>query len=500
MSVFIVLLFAGQMITGTDIYFALLNSLFVILFTGAVNQAGGLYYASGSYIFFNGLFLSILDVVWKVFLLEPGEAHLASPNLTMLVYSGGMAGMWAAVWASKRLTPRKALLSNFVNPNTMMQSALGCFVLGSLFIVAFGSGIQKGGSFAAAASETNRFPQFAIMLATLHEIRVSGGKRAWNWLVITQLVILFSLGVISTSKEGMFQGPVTWAITAIAYRFDFKPKLLLLVGLFTAFMLYYMVPYSQYVRTFRDKDNLRSANQAVALEYIFKLNQVRELYRENNDDPAIYTAGPHFYNTSQGLVDRLGAIAMDDALVDRTGQGYVYGLYPTYHGIVNTVPTFIWPEKPKFFTGNEYGRELGVVSPDDQTTGIAFSPQADAFHEAKWFGIFLVMPLICFAYFLANDSFAGSLKDSPWPLLLVVLASHLAPEGNLGGMLLQVVEGSIGILFMAVVIRYFLPVIVRVLTGGERTVVRRTIDFRLGAQPLRRPDAPKPAGAGSSTP
>lgn len=141
-----------------------------------------------------------------------------------------------------------------------------------------------------------------------------------------------------------------------------------------------------------------------------------------------------------------------------------------------------------------------MLGSDDYTTGIAFSPEADAFHEGKWLGIFVVMPLICFAYFLANDSFAGSVKDSPWPLLLVVIGSHLAPEGNLDGMLLQVVEGSIGIMFMAVIVRFVLPTVVRVMTGEERTVVRRTRDFRLASRPLVRPTPAEPATANSSNP
>ncbi len=493
MMVFTALLLVGQVAVGTDPLFAVLTTLFLMLFTGAVNRGGGLFYASGAYIFFNGVLVCILGLVWKTLLLEPGQAHIDAPVTTMAVYCGGMGGMWLAVWASKRLTPKKGYLSSFVSQEIMMQSAIGCLILGSVLILAFGSRTQTGGTFGAALNEVNRFPQFAIMLATAYEIRASGGRRAWNWVVILQVAIIFALGVIYTSKEGMFQGPVTWGITAVAYGFNFRPKVLVAGAAFVFIMLFYMVPYSQYVRSFRDKDGSRVANQATALEYIFKLNEVRDLYKQQADDPALYTSGPHMFNTSQGLLDRLTAMPMDAALVDFTDQGYVFGLYPTYHGIIGTVPTLIWKNKPTFFTGNEYGRELTILSPDDYSTGIAFSPQADAYHQAKWFGIFVVMPLVCFTYFLANDAFAGSVKDSPWPLLLVVLASHLAPEGGIDSMQLQVVEGSFGLMFMAVVIRYILPLVVRVMTGGERTVVRKSRQFRLGAQPLGRAATVDPA-------
>ncbi len=492
-------LFIGMMATGTDIRFAALVVVFTFLFAGAVNQSGGVYYASGSFIFFNGVLICLLGVTFKTFFLfQRGESNLRSPLVTMLVYCGGMAAMWAAVAVSKRLTPRRGLLSGLVNMSTMRQSAIGCLIVGNFFILTI-SGIQKGGSLGAAIAETNRFPQFAIMLATIYEVQASNGRRAWNWIVIVQGVILFAYGVVYTSKEGMFLGPVTWMVSAIAARYDFKPRLLIGMGIFSFLMVYYMVPYSQYVRNFRDRDQSRSVNQATALDYIFRLGEVRQLYLDETNGTD-YSLGPHFYNESHGLMDRLAAIGMDDALIDRTEQGFVFGLYPTYHGIINTVPTFIWPGKPQFFTGNTYGRELGVLGPDDVSTGISFSPQADAYHQAKWLGLLVVMPLICFAYFLANDTFVGSAKDSPWPLLLIVLASHIGAEGGLDAMILQIVEGSIGIMFMAFVIRYVLPLAIRLGTGGEKTIVRKTIEFRLGSKPLGRPVSAESNPTGSSTP
>ena len=497
--VYALVLFVGMLATGTDVRFAALVVVFALLFCGAVNRGGGLYYPSGAYIFFNGVLICLLGVTYKTFFLfEAGESNLRSPIATMLVYCGGMAGMWAAVWFSKRLTPKRGFLSGLVSIETMKQSAIGCLIAGSFLILSI-TGVQKGGSLGAALAETNRFPQFAIMLGTIYEVHASKGKRAWNWIVLVQGVILFGYGVVNTSKEGMFLGPVTWLISAIAARYDFKPRLLIGIGIFSFLMVYYMVPYSQYVRNFRDHDLSQAANRATTLEYIFRLGEVRQLYLDENA-AADYFSGPHFYNSNQGLLDRLAAIGMDDALVDRTEQGFVFGLYPVYHGIINTVPTFIWPGKPGFATGNTYGREISVLAADDTTTGISFSPEADAYHEAKWLGIFVVMPLICFVYFLANDAFVGSARDSPWPLLLIVLASHIAPEGGLDSMLLQVVEGSIGIMFMAFFIRYVMPLAIRLATGGEKTVVRRTMDFRLGSKPLNRAPAPEPAVSGTPTP
>ena len=495
----ILALFLGQAVTGTNVYFSLLVSAYILLWVGAFNAAGGMCYTSGAFIFFTGMLVVIVGMTFKVTTGEAGESHLLSPIKTMSVYCAGMAGMWLAASLSRRLTPRRGLLANIAANETMMTAAIGCFIFGAILQVIFGSEYASSGTVGSAIRQFNRFPQVGILLATTYELNRSDQRRAGNWVVYAGVAWLFAWGVIYSSKEGMFIGPVTWILAAWAGGFNFKPKYLFWGGLFVWFMMYYMVPYSAYVRNFRDKDGSRGANQTTALEYIFKLGEVRKLALEGNSTED-YLYAPHLYNHEYGLIDRMSMMAYDDAIIDRTDQGYVFGLYPVYHAILNVVPRFFWHDKPFFFTANEYGRELAVIGEDDVTTGISFSPIADAYHESTWFAVLIVFPLIIFVYFLVTDSIVGSTKFSPWPLLPIALVSHLAPEGMVDGLILQITDGTLGMLIVAWTVRYIFPMTIRLLTGTERTVVRKTPVVKLGFTPLSLPGSVPNVETHRSTP
>ena len=475
--IFIVLLI--QLIEGTDIGMASLYSVYVVLFVVAFNISGGLYTPSGAFIFFTGMLTAIVGFTCKIFTGEPAQSNLLSPTKSMLVYCGSMAVMVCTAVASKRLRTKKPLLVDIAGDSTMLQAAVGCLLVGLVGQFIFGSEFSTSGTIGSAFRQFNRFPQMAILLATTYELRRSNGQRAANWVVYVAVSALFALGVIYSSKEGMFLGPVTWSLAALAGGYNFRSKNIFFGGIAVWFMVYYMVPYSQYVRQYRDENGSRSANTDTTLTYIFRLGEIRELYLAM-DTVEDYEAAPHLYKSPKGLIDRLSMFAYDDALISRTDQGYVFGLEPTFNAFVNIVPRFLWPDKPFFYTSNAYGRELGVIGDSDITTGISFSPTADAYHEATWFGIFVVWSLVSFLYFFITDSLTGDVRQSPWGLLPIALVSHIAPEGLVDGVILQFTYGSIGIIIVAWSVRYVFPVFVRLLSGGDKTIVRKTRDFKIG--------------------
>lgn len=484
--IFALIVFLVQFVEKTDITFCLLTFVFTILSAVAYNVAGGLSYPSGAYILFNALFTVTIGLTFKLFLLEPGESNLRAPNTTLLAYCAGMIVMGLAAALSHRLRPKLPLLPS-LDVENMRYAALGCLFAGILVQVLSNGNTSDAGSFSSALHQLNYLPRMALIFAIIYELNRSGGKRTTNWIFWLAGFFLFIFGIIEFSKEGMFTVPFTWLLTAILYRFRFSWKQILTLIVFAIFAEFILIPFSQYGRRSRaSATTTRLEATKAAIEYLEDPLGTRALYL--NDISAFDTSdGPHLYTTEHPFEERMIMIAFDDAIIARTDQGYAFGLMPTLAAYINVVPRFIWKDKPDVGFGNVYGHELGVLAEDDTSTGISFSPIADAYHQAKWFGIFFVWPPIIFIYFFITDSLTGSVRDSPYALLPIALAAHVAPEDMMAGAIYLQTYGAFMLILTAFLAKQIFARFTRIALGGDRTRVEFTRDFIIG---LRHPAQP----------
>ena len=454
--------FVGQVIEGTNVAFAVLTATYTLLWAKAFNVAGGIRYPSGAFIFFNGFISVIIGLGFKVLLGQPGERNLHVPITTMSCYCIGMAALLVAAFLCRGLRREVGFLPGFDSLAGMRQAAIICLLCG-IFIMPL---IALGGSspIISALRQINKMPTMAIMLATTYEVRRSGGKRAVNWIVVTAVGFSFVVGLISFGKEGMLIGFVAWFFAAVLQGYDFKPQQLVVSALAMAFFVYYLVPYSQYVRNFHGATF--AENEAVALHYLSDLGETRRLYE---DGIAAYdiTDEFHLYDKREAFMDRLIVIPADDALIEYTDRGNVYGLSPTVLAYSNLVPRIIWQNKPTGNTGNSYGHEIGILADEDATTGIAFSATADAYHQAKWLGLLLLLPVDLFLYFIIFDSIVGSAKSAPWALIPILDLSEIGPDGGLDGPIYSMTYGIFAILVIFWIVKYLAPLIMRTSRRGN---------------------------------
>jgi hypothetical protein len=494
--IFATLLFIGQQLEHTDITFSMLTFAFIIISVIAYNAGRGLAFPSGAYIFFNATLTVILGVTFKIFLNDPGQSNLLAPNTTLLAYCLGMALMGVAAAASHRLRPTRALLPNLEVGN-MRYAALGCLFAGTIVQYLTSRSAAESGSFASALHQLNYLPRMAIIFATLYQIDKSQGKSATNWMVwLTGAFIFFLDGIVGFSKEGLFAAPVTWLLTCILYRFRFNWKHITTIVVFGLFAQFVLVPFSQYGRRSR-ADATTGTSQAMALEsaieYLKDPLGTNAAYEEELSNLNL-NEGYHFYTTSQPFLERLSMFSPDDALISYTEKGNIFGLTSTFASYVNIVPHFLWKDKPSAGFGNTYAHEIGILDESDTTTGISFSPVADAFHEASWFGVVLVFPPVIFLYFFITDSLTGSVRDSPYALLPIALSAHAAPEGMMTGAIYLQTYGAMLLIIIAFLAKNLLARITMLTMGGDRVRVFRTRDFILGARevkPIPQPEAPR---------
>ena len=473
--IFIVLVVMAQQIEKTDVTFSLLTATYIALFTVGYNLGGGLFYLAGAYIFFNGVLSCIVGILYKILTGEPGQSNLLVPNKTLEAYCLGMAGMVLAAALSRRFLPRRGLLADFAAGEAMKQAALGCLILGILIQFASEGASLNSASLSSALGQINHFIQMAIILGTSYEIHHSQGKKSSNWIVWTAGLWLFFFGVIVFSKEGMFISLFSWLIPAVVLRFDFSRKQILGALVVAFIVIHYLVPFSQYGRYLRTETGGGNAVGAFAL--LSHPEETRRLYLEQEEAQDI-AGGPHYYDTPAGIFDREQMLAIDDDLINYSDQGNFRGFTPLIASFENVVPRFLWKDKPITGFGNQYGREIGILSEDDETTGISFSPTGDAYHQDGLVGVVLLVPFVTFIFFFIGDSLAGDTRLSPWGLLLIALSAHFAPEGLLEGTIYLASYGALAVVIIALLARYVLPIFANLLTGSERTRVRRTIDFR----------------------
>ena len=501
-SAFGLILSVVQLMEGTPPVFCLLTFAFIVIATVGFNVAGGFSRPSGSYIFFYAVLAVILGLSYKAFLGERADSNLLVPLTTMEVYVAGISMMLVAAFLKKLVLPRKGLLEGTGSRVNLKAASLGCIILGlGIYTYAVVSS-QTGGSaedrYAAssgtvisALNQVNKFIPLGLILGVTYTIQSSRGRRFLNApVVFGAIASILLFGIIGTSKQGFFEPIACIMIAAGALRYRFSIGQVVTFTLGMIFVFYYVVPYIQVGKSaVQGETYLETVENAYAL--VTDLNYARD--QQDQSTQAIELDdeySTHYYDTPQGIFDRVQMIAIDDALIDVTEQGHVFGLMPLVYDIYNLVPHFIWPEKPVVALGNLYSHEIGNAhfsneGDEDTTTGISFSPTADAFHMARWTGIFVIAPALWFACFFVMDFVCGDTRRSPWGLLVVAICAHMAPEGLMNGPFYLMTVGTATVVLVSLLAAYVLPHIGNLLPGRRSVRVMRRTQF--GHAALRPP-------------
>jgi hypothetical protein len=473
-----------QLIQGTNPTFSLGCFAYILVATIAFNVAGGFTRASGAFIFFNSVLGVVIGLCVKVYLGEAADSNLMTPLLTIAVYLFGMCMMLVAVFLSKKLRLRRAVMGKMITDSNMQTATVGCLVAG-IFMIFAGYVIPGGsGSLLSALNQLNRFFPLAIILGVIHTIRRSGGTRSVNMPVFLAAALMFTVGLLGYSKEGMLAPFAAYLLAAASQRYRISRNQILLGILATIFVFQYLVPYAQYGRTFREESG--EVNLQTSLDLLSNLGYVRQQYLETS-------AGAYeervlgYYNAPQGFFDRLEMISIDDALIHQTEQFGVFGLMPMVQAVQNLVPHFLWKDKPQFLSGNAFAHEVGILADADESTGISFSSTASAFHLAGWKGVFLLAPANWFLLFLIFDSLCGDVRKAPWGLLVIVLFAHAAPEGDITTILYMCSYTVYALTFAAIMGAYIMPVFGTFFIGPQGIMIRRGPQIRSLPNRLRPP-------------
>jgi hypothetical protein len=473
-AVFATILCVIQQLEGTDSYFSLCCFGFITLAGLAFNTAGGFSRASGGYVFFYATLTAIIGWITKALLGERADSNLLLPTLTVTVYVATMAVITISVYISRRITRRKAFLGSILTDQNSATAVIGCAVIGAIISLATTLTERTEGTALSFAAQVNYFASLAILIGVTYEVRRSGGARSLTLPVILAFLFSFVLnGVIGFSKEGLFTPIFCYLLAAASVGFRFTGRQVVFGSIGLYLLVYFMVPYSQYGRAFRAEHQggaafVETLDAVVTL--MSDLGSVRSEYLAESATTEERDADAHgYFDHSQGLVDRLHMLSPDDELINATNEGKnLYGPYPLWYSVYNAVPRVFWPGKPIYEFGNLYAHEVGGLADDDFTTGISFSAAGQAYHMAKWFGVFVIAPPIFILFFAYFDSLCGDVRKSPWGLLSLSYFAHLAPEGMLDGCIYATWHFGVPLIAIALVCAYVMPIVGSLFIGPQK--------------------------------
>jgi hypothetical protein len=467
---FATLLSALQLYQGTNPFFSLYSFLFIIIAAIAFNLAGGLTRPSGSYVFSYAVLSVILGLCWKAILGEPADSHLLLPLLTMQVFLGGITAMLLAVFISRRLTSKRPLLGSMVTDANIQNATVGCMVTGIILSLILMLVPRQGGSILSSLAQVNRFLPMAIILGVIHQIRRSNRTSSVNLPVLISGAFILAQGLFSFSKEGIFTPIVCWLIAAGSQRYKVKPFHAVGLIVVAIFMVQYLVPFSQYGRNQRSESGSLSQDARIVISMLTNLGDVRKKYVESAADEYVDAVG--YYNSPQGLFDRLQMISIDDSLIDVTERKGTFGYSPIFGSFANLVPRVFWANKPSIGYGNVDAHQIGGLADDDSTTGISFTPTGEGYHIDRWVGVLILAPVLWVMLFTLFDSLCGTVRETPWGLLVIALFSHAAPEGMLGGVIYMLGFSAFSIIVAAFSATYLMPLLGTLFKGPERITIR----------------------------
>jgi len=452
--------FCIQQIEHTDLLFSLLYYAFLILSVLAFNLAEGFTRLTGAYIFWYSTLIVIVGVTWKAVVGEPADSNLYSPLLGMSLYTTSMVMLVLVTVVNRRFDVRDMGIGGGFSKGELHYTAagLGCLVVWYGIIFANELFGQAPGGLVSALVQVNVFGSLGLILATIGAIKDSGGRRSTSLISLVGFAYFEYLGVASFSKQAMLTPIVCWLVGAFYSRLKLRFSHILAMVALAVFAFGAVSPLSasRDLAEGLDYPGRIALAANLLIHYPVLRAHVKDL-EENGQAGGVN----NYYDKPQGsLVERLSMIPPDDELFTYTAKGHYEGLAPVIEYFGNLLPHTLNPNKTITFSGNYYAHEMGVgLAEDDVSTGISYSPVAEAFHCLGWGGVLWLLPAIWLLLFTTVDFVVGDMAKYPWGLMVVVWFAHAAPETLLGGMIYYIGYGNFGMLVAIIVVTRIAPIL-----------------------------------------
>lgn len=411
----VVLLFAGQIATGTLPLFALLVSTFIIIGAWTIRVLDGPFTLPGASVLVLMCQHVVVSQVGKVFLNQSATTPLLNPMETIAVYNLGILAICAASYAFKaikvdRIRPlfgRETDVSNL----RIITAVLSTFAIARFFILqrfgvfeGFGGGVYVGG-FVGPLRQFGFATPLAIACGTALVILRSDGRRclgAWNGAVIISTTMF---GILGAGRSEAISSIVTFVLTLLAFKFKLRAQHYAF-AIVTAFVFLRIIfPYALYARGeggVREGQFDERIQKAANILMDVAVNPDKYKEKETTVDPTQRWSVQrmNYYGKPNPTLDRYSVIIATDNIVHAVLLKGPAGWKNAVAGFGMLLPRFLNPEKEALGSSNHvahYGD--GLVGDTDFMTQITLGIIPEGFFSAGWIGVPIAVFLVSFFYF-----------------------------------------------------------------------------------------------------
>ncbi len=421
-----------QLACGTDFDFAIFVALYGFAFFHSFYRLGHLFSTNGLLLLSAATKTVFISQLIKVLLWQPADKYLYSPSTTIELLALGMLltiPISSVVMRTK--TDRASYFPKEKNPEILNRFAYACLALGAVGLV---YGISRKSTFSSMptakgfASYFLMAPLLGIVSSTAAQIIRTQRKKSANLLVLACVAQQLLIGTALTSKQGVFDAFLAYALTCWA--FAFKPRVshwLTWIGTLS-FGLLFVYPFLYGSRKLGQMtgDFSLSSLYSLAVENA-SLSDPTKLIEKQVEAESMEGNFSSYYGFHMFILERLSLIKPADFLVNTVESKGTVGLsYLT--DSVNLLPGALSDSGPTVNPENFLGQWTGTINELDEDTSIAFTPIAEAFAYGGWEMVFLIYGGLLLLYFMANHYFFGNIRSNIWAVFAVCLGHQAFAE------------------------------------------------------------------------
>jgi hypothetical protein len=381
-------------------------------------------------------------VVKNAFLLEPITGGMLAPETTSAVMFLGFSAVWLATVFVRRFVRPVPLFETVVRPDRLHALLWIVFAFGVVLAVVLKASsssddVAAGGLWGVAKALANtRSLALPILMLLLWNL----GTRKWllHPLVLLVGLVLFLMGVVSTSKQAMAEPILFYVVMAIARNGWRHPIAWIFVPISALVFQSFIYPIAQFSRSHGGQyKNPMVAAEAVSENVVdFVTNSsFREYVRNTETDGGHWDDGTAYLPKQWVSAGRVALVGEADRLIS-TSDVFQYTRWDTIvNSLLIAVPHFLYPQKPQQGSGNYLARYAGDLTEDDQTTQVSYGFMANAFNA---FGMLYVLPLTWITALFTLLPVAlitnGPAHRSPWAMFALVSLHQAYIESSFSGL------------------------------------------------------------------